>query len=159
LALSLLFLKPLLDSPLSDAGQKQVASVSEAIQTDDFLLKYAPELHVHSPLQRARLTHAGLFPDSPKIELECLKELSASEYLFSRTKSRLRRRILDFENWLSERDESTIVVVGHSQYFRYMLGTETVLENCSVVQCTFHPPLQGEERRWVVQDLLYSIQK
>jgi broad specificity phosphatase PhoE len=146
------------DSPLSAEGQKQIESVSESIQADDFLGKYAPELHVHSPLQRARVTHAGLFPDCPKVELECLREISASEYLFSPTKSRLRGRIGDFERWLSERDENKIVVVGHSQYFRYMLGTDTMLENCSIIQCTFHPHLQGEER-WIVDDLLYSVQK
>lgn len=147
-----------IDSPLSEEGNQQIAFVSELLRNDDFIGRYNPQLHVHSPLQRARDTHAGLFPESLRAELECLREITPTEYLFSPSRRALQRRIAEFESWLEERDETSIVAVGHSQYFRLMLDSDHVMENCSVLHCTFHPHLQGRER-WVVHDTLYSTKK
>ena len=127
-------------------------------RVDDFLSKYQPQLHIHSPLQRARDTHHGLFPDCSKTELECLRELTPTEYLFSPNRTALKRRIAEFETWVSQRDENNIVVVGHSKFFELMLGTDSIIGNCSVLHCTYYPHLTGKER-WVVHETLYSVPK
>ena len=142
-----------LDEPLSEEGSNQVETVARLLAADDFLSKHEPELHIHSPLQRARDTHIGLFPDATKTQLECLREMTPLEYLFS--KHALRRRIVEFETWLAERDESKVVVVGHSQYFRLMLGTQVLMDNCAVLHCTFHP---DREEKWEIHQILYSPQ-
>lgn len=88
------------------------------------------------------------------MELECLRELSPLEYLFS--KSGPRKRIAEFENWLNERSESTIVVVGHSQYFKMMTGADSILDNCSVLKCSYHSNREGTNK-WESHEILYSV--
>ena len=44
----------------------------------------------------------------------------------------MRIRINDFKQWLLQRPESNIVVVGHSAFFRDLLQTECKMENCEI---------------------------
>jgi len=41
-------------------------------------------------------------------------------------------RIAQFREWLASRPESVIVVVGHSNFFKYYLGMSEKLKNCEV---------------------------
>jgi len=97
-------------------------------------------LVVHSPLHRARDTCYGMLDlDGHEPEsLEALKELTPWES-FLRGRRQLNKRILEFEEWILDQETDSIVVVGHSEYFLYMLGLskENKFRNCDVWQATF----------------------
>jgi hypothetical protein len=48
-------------------------------------------------------------------------------------------RIEEFEEWLDSIQEERICVVGHSQYFKTMLGMSYKFKNCDVWQLTYVP--------------------
>jgi hypothetical protein len=48
-----------------------------------------------------------------------------------------RSRISQFEEWLQTQPEETVAVVGHSQYFKAMLGLDFKFGNCDVWQVQF----------------------
>jgi hypothetical protein len=73
--------------------------------------------------------------------LDDLEEATIYEHVFSRT---LLERIERFKKWLAQRDEETIVIVGHSQYFKKMLGLKTLMRNCDVWQCDFSSGFDGQ---------------
>jgi broad specificity phosphatase PhoE len=41
-------------------------------------------------------------------------------------------RVAKFREWLQDRPESAIVVVGHSNFFRHFLGASSKMSNCEV---------------------------
>jgi broad specificity phosphatase PhoE len=45
-------------------------------------------------------------------------------------------RVAKFREWLQERPESVIVVVGHSNFFRHFLGASSKMSNCEVKKIT-----------------------
>ena len=47
------------------------------------------------------------------------------------------RRIAEFEQWLGEQPEDVIAIVGHSQYFKSMLGLPAKFGNCDVWEVKF----------------------
>ena len=49
--------------------------------------------------------------------------------------SNIRTRVDPFLTWLLNREETHIVIVGHSEYFRYMLNAEFKMPNCEVQSC------------------------
>ena len=109
---------------------------------------------VHSPLLRARATCQGLFKEGELLnnnvqvlELEALREITPSDYAPIRY-SRAMQRIQDFESWVSQRPEEKIIVVGHSQYFRAMLGVDFKFSNCEVWKAKFDPNEPDAKRRW-----------
>ena len=110
------------------------------------------QLVVHSPLTRARETCRGLFiPHSSSDE----KAISIMEHpqLYERSvkehirPSVIKTRIERFVEWLLDREEETIAVVGHSSFFRAMSGIEA--DNCSVWRLTLN-----EEGKWSNAQLL-----
>ncbi len=44
----------------------------------------------------------------------------------------LNERTHNFTQWLLSRPETNIVVVGHSAFFRDLIGTECKMDNCEV---------------------------
>uniref|UniRef100_A0A7S3UWU4 Phosphoglycerate mutase n=1 Tax=Heterosigma akashiwo TaxID=2829 RepID=A0A7S3UWU4_HETAK len=66
-------------------------------------------------------------------ELDCLREITAWENSIE-GKSKFRQRVQALENWLSCCSENNIAVVGHSEYFMYMLGLpkSEKFKNCDV---------------------------
>jgi phosphohistidine phosphatase SixA len=103
-------------------------------------------LVAHSPLLRARQTSEGMLgcmaPDTKAspvervLELDLLAEKTPSEWTpmyFSQFKT----RIFDFEKWLGEQSDDKVAIVGHSQYFKAMLGLDFKFGNCDVWQVTF----------------------
>jgi len=126
------------DSALSQLGESQLVPANEFLKAHEWTPRPGgnrPELIVHSPHLRTRQTAAGLFKgcDSiPMIELNCLYERTAFEYLYI---SPLDSRIAQANAWLRERSEETIVMVGHGQYFRRWLGLEYTQPNVRVMEC------------------------
>lgn len=47
----------------------------------------------------------------------------------------MRHRIRQFKQWLLQRPEQNIVIVGHSAFFRDFLQTQVKMKNCEVKQC------------------------
>jgi hypothetical protein len=65
-----------------------------------------------------------------------LQEATKYEHVFA---SSLLERIRHFEQWLGSVEESTIVIVGHAQYFKKMMKHSSNIHNCDVwrTHCTF----------------------
>lgn len=125
-----------MDTPLSDVGQKQVCAQRAILNSTGFITTNNIELIVHSPLQRARDTCMGLFADSqgpdvltrPRVEEHPeLYEKSIREHL---RLSRMGPRVDAFVQWLLDRPEQRICVVGHSAFFRKMIGDR--IGNCEI---------------------------
>lgn len=70
------------------------------------------------------------------VELPCLMERTPMEWL---NPAALDIRIEEFEEWLDSIPEERIAVVGHSQYFKTMLGLNYKFKNCDVWQLTYVP--------------------
>jgi hypothetical protein len=81
------------------------------------------------------------------VELPTLMERTPLEWL---NPTLLANRIAEFEDWLAAQPESRIAIVGHSQYFKTMLGLTFKFQNCDVWELTFDP----NERRRGVQAVL-----
>lgn len=56
--------------------------------------------------------------------MEHISYISGSD-MSTRTKS--------FRRWLLEREEKSIVVVGHATFFKDMLGADSKMDNCEVM--------------------------
>lgn len=135
-----------IDSSVSEIGAKQIQQMGETLKDANFVQSSGIQLVVHSPLERARETSLGMLgcvaPDTKVdpvdrvIELELLKEKTPSEWTPMYWSS-FRERITEFERWLGEQPEETIALVGHSQYFKAMLGLDFKFGNCDVWQATF----------------------
>eukprot|EP00590_Aulacoseira_subarctica_P010815 CAMPEP_0172421992 /NCGR_PEP_ID=MMETSP1064-20121228/8195_1 /TAXON_ID=202472 /ORGANISM="Aulacoseira subarctica , Strain CCAP 1002/5" /LENGTH=412 /DNA_ID=CAMNT_0013162635 /DNA_START=183 /DNA_END=1421 /DNA_ORIENTATION=+ len=68
------------------------------------------------------------------VELPCLMERTPMEWL---NPAALDIRIEEFEEWLDSVPEERIAIVGHSQYFKTMLGLNYKFKNCDVWQLTY----------------------
>jgi broad specificity phosphatase PhoE len=129
--------------------------MGEKLRSDRFLEKKNIKLIVHSPLQRARKTcHGVLGFVAPEIEskdtdnsfelstagdkgrvvqLDALKERTPKEWLpFS--KESYEGRIKSVVQWLIRQEEDVVAVVGHSQFFKTMLGLDYKFGNCDVYE-------------------------
>lgn len=135
-ALSLLSLT--IDSAVSQQGKRQILDMHMILRDDKFWSRQSFDLIVCSPLIRARETCKGVLPtDSRETDfmiLDDLEEATPYEHVFGAT---LLTRIERFKVWLDSREEENILVVGHSQYFKKMLGSTTLMRNCDVWQCNF----------------------
>lgn len=121
--------------------------MGDMLSNENFLEKQQVQLIVHSPLVRARETcQSMLLSNIAKAddgeqkqrveELECLREATPYEQVVTLQHS-LRARILEFQQWLALQKEERIAVVGHSQYFRLMLGMGEKFQNCDVWAAKF----------------------
>jgi broad specificity phosphatase PhoE len=131
---------------LSTNGEEQIAEVRKMLLEEHETLRTLKQetvLLTCSPLLRARLTCEGLFKDivtSPEpLQLESLREIVPIDYVAPTRWANAKNRILDFERWIAQRNESNIVVVGHSHYFRHMLGVDFKFSNCEIWKVKFFP--------------------
>mmetsp|Transcript_8284 Transcript_8284/g.21075 ORF Transcript_8284/g.21075 Transcript_8284/m.21075 type:complete len:241 (-) Transcript_8284:1268-1990(-) len=142
--LSLLSEPSLIDTPLSDLGRRQVAALQKELAQASFLKANSVELLIHSPLQRARDTCAGVVAsaesakDLPLVVDDVIHEKYLREWLPGQITS-LDSRIALFGDLIASREENVIMVVGHSQFFRRMLGMPRKFQNCDVWQVDFYP--------------------
>lgn len=138
-------------------------------------------LVAHSPLVRAKQTAYGallgpsclaldaIAPEDikDKIDLEelpSLREVNPGEIVADslspwRKKKAVDYRIDEFENWLQTRPEQTIVVVGHSVYFKRMLNLPETFDNCDVWEAKYDPSLQTESATQTIPSTSESSSK
>jgi broad specificity phosphatase PhoE len=142
------------DCQLSDNGKAQIDEVKQMLLASRAEETREMQVVVHSPLLRAKHTCQGLFKPGELLsgnvqvmELESLREISTIDYAPIRY-SRALQRIQEFESWVSQRPEDKIIVVGHSHYFRAMLGVDFKFSNCEVWKATFDPQATDPTRRW-----------
>lgn len=136
------------DSAVSPVGTRQIANMGEQLRDSNFVVDRAVELVAHSPLLRARLTSEGLLgcmaPDLKADavqrveEVDTLREKYPSEWIPGNYES-FKTRIATFEAWLQQQPEERVCIVGHSQYFKAMLGLDFKFRNCDVWQVDFDP--------------------
>jgi len=125
-----------LDAELSQVGQQQIIARRQQIAAAALLEKYGVELIVHSPMKRAKETCMGLFEGLhltiPIEENENIFEKCPTEYLGCTS---IYKRIKSFTDWLLQRPEHSIVVVGHSAFFKLMLRSDK-MQNVEVRRAT-----------------------
>lgn len=140
------------DSEVSEKGKEQIDIMASKLKEDDFIIEQGIQLALHSPLSRARQTCDGMLGCCDEgggeeqrsagkptaIQLTCLAEKTPSEWIPGNL-GPLLGRIKEFETWLSSREEQVVAVVGHSQYFKAMLGLPFKFGNCEVWRLDFDP--------------------
>ena len=126
------------DSLVSPLGKRQILDMHMILRDEKFWERQKFDLIVCSPLIRAQETCEGLLPkDRDGIDVMTradLEEATPFEHVFS---GGLVTRIESFKHWLAHREEQRILIVGHSQYFKKMLGQTSLMRNCDVWQCDF----------------------
>jgi broad specificity phosphatase PhoE len=156
-ALELMDVSGQVDSPVSPRGKLQISDVRSQLRRGNFLESNGVELILHSPLQRAWETCMGLFPPESIAggqllsstsatagsackmeETDLLLEKTPTEWIFT---SSFHERIRQFAEFVEQRPESTVVAVGHSQFFRAMLGVNFKFSNCDVWHVELATPL------------------
>ena len=127
-----------IDAALSQLGKRQILDMHMILKGKGFWTQQNFDLIVCSPLIRAKETCEGLLPlerdGVNTMIIEDLQEATPYEHVFSAT---LLKRIIRFKHWLANREEKRILVVGHSQYFKKLLGQSSLMRNCDVWQCDF----------------------
>jgi broad specificity phosphatase PhoE len=78
------------------------------------------------------------------IQLDILSERTPLEWLPTHYAA-YANRITEFEIWLREQKEDVIAIVGHSQYFRSMLGLKSKFNNVDVWSLQFDPNDDGND--------------
>lgn len=136
-----------IDSNVSESGNQQITIMREKLNEDNFIVSANIKLVVHSPLIRARETSEGMLgcvtPDTRAdpvervVETALLSEMSPYEWT-PVYRNQFKRRVAEFEQWLSEQPEKNVAIVGHSEYFKSMLGLDFKFGNCDVWQLTFN---------------------
>ena len=179
-----LFRPSVLNAGLSEFGIKQVQQLHENLQKDSFLESISENgsktiAIVHSPLLRAKQTcYGALFgldrmddsePPTSKSSSSCyevdvlpsLQEVNPMEIiedavLLKREKT-VDHRIRDFETWLQDTCKAdTVVVVGHSVYFKRMLRLPGTFDNCDVWRLDYGGSDSGDlPRSWNNMKRLY----
>lgn len=136
-SLELLNLYSQVDSEVSEKGKEQIQDMAIQLQNADFLAQHEIERIIHSPLQRARQTALGIFPEDRRnsrievTETDMLIEKTPSEWIPGNYATFL-QRVAVWEDWLLQQPESRIAVVGHSQFFKAMLELDSKFANCDV---------------------------
>jgi Fructose-2,6-bisphosphatase len=149
-----------IDSDVSPRGKAQIDALGRQIEKDDFVKKMGIQLVAHSPLKRARQTSEGMLgcvTAKPNVSVEedcsangkkkypCVARVVELPILSERTPMEwlpinhdaFTQRIAQFEQWLGEQPEDVIAIVGHSQYFKSMLGLPKKFKNCDVWSLQF----------------------
>lgn len=154
-AVSLVNVPAQVDSEVSSVGKQQIEQLGIMLNEASFVDNI--EVVAHSPLKRARQTSEGMLgcsaegnqvlkqkePVQRVLELEFLAEKTLLEWVpgyFATFQARLDK----FERWLGEQDESSIAIVGHSQYFKAMLGLDFKFGNCDVWQIQYNTSGQSQ---------------
>merc|ERR1712157_213663 len=155
------------DSLVTEKGKDQIKQVGDKLRKDNFVSEKGIQLVAHSPLIRVRETSVGLLgcvtstkeeegckaPTVQRvIELPSLEERLPSEWLPGRS-DYFSKRIEMFEQWLCEQPEDIIAIVGHSQFFKKMLGLSYKFHNCDVYVVQFYP---NQDQHWGSLTKLYS---
>ena len=140
------------DSDVSTIGEEQIERVAVKLRQDEFLVTRNVTLVAHSPLKRARQTAEGMLGcAAPDIKAYPVKHVEESTLLIEKTPAEwlpynsqsLADRIAAFESWLGEQPHDDIAIVGHSQFFKAMLGLSFKFGNCEVWQISYDPSVNA----------------
>lgn len=137
-----------MDTPLSAAGEAMLREQRTALDAQNFLSTHRVELVLHSPLQRARNTAAGLFGGGsvPLVEDPSIYEKDLAEHAGLRS---LEQRTRSFSASLLARPEKRIVVVGHSAFFRALFADGDGFDKSSLLNVSvWSATLSADETRW-----------
>lgn len=142
-AMSWFYIPAQVDSAVSEKGKQQIAEMAELLKKEKFLERI--QLVAHSPLQRARDTSKGVLgceapdilvePVQRVVDLDILEELTLLEWTV--TRSSFIQRLAKLEEWLQAQPEESIVLVGHSQFFKALLNLGFKFRNCDVWRVNF----------------------
>ena len=122
-----------MDSDVSPEGLKMIEVQRRRLQEHGILEKYNVRLIIHSHLKRARKTCEGLFSPLPMQVHSGIFEKDIAETLGINS---IQTRVNAFvESVLAQPADATIVVLGHSAFFRCLLSTDVHMENCEVRLC------------------------
>jgi len=165
-SVELLNISAQIDSDVSPEGKIQIDALGIQIEKDNFVEKMGIQLVAHSPLKRARQTSDGMLncvtpstkpnvtlqedysakgrkgPSVQRVvELPVLSERTPLEWL-PVNHDAFTKRIAEFEAWLGGQPEDVIAIVGHSQYFKSMLGLPKKFKNVDVWSLQFDSTVQ-----------------
>jgi phosphohistidine phosphatase SixA len=134
---------------------QQIACIQSILAKDRFVESNGIQMVVHSPLTRACQTYEGMFGwwtgskknrKSPSIsrviKTALLQEKSQWEWT-PMCYNGFIERIAGFEEWLWDQEEGVVVLVGHSQFFKAMLGLDFLFGNCDVWKVNFDLSARG----------------
>lgn len=138
--LSYFCLPSMIDTELSDRGKHQVEQLRDRLYENDFLHKNRVDLILHSPLKRSIVTcFEGVVASNEDHsciirEEKLIHEKHWYEFIFSDIHNRIR----SFERFLSKREETTILIVGHSRFFQAMFPSFIKLvSHCDIYSVQF----------------------
>jgi len=138
-AAELLHVSNQVDSDVSPIGQLQIQTMAQQLAEINFMKHI--QLVLHSPLVRAQQTAQGLLgcrPDTVRVEeTSLLAEKTPTEWIPGQYYS-FANRIQEFEQYLCQQEETHLVIVGHSQFFKAMLNLDYKFGNCDVYQVEFN---------------------
>jgi ethanolaminephosphotransferase len=169
------------DSPVSSTvGAQQIACMRKILDKNHFVPTAGIQLVAHSPLIRACQTCEGMLgcvgtsssqsfaanaaanvttsPVSRVLKTGLLLEKSPLEWTPLCYNGFL-DRIGEFEAWLWDQEKEVVALVGHSQFFKAMLGLDFKFGNCDVWKVQFDlsalddPPKQNAKSansKWVL---------
>lgn len=113
------------------------------------------DLIAHSPLTRTQKTCYGVLNidgSTPVIALDCLREVTPRETII-RGRSPVENRIEALQEWIEAQEEAaTIALVGHSEYFKVMLGLTRRFKNCDVWSASY-----SQKQSWTNLQLEYRL--
>jgi broad specificity phosphatase PhoE len=151
------------DSAVSEKGKQQIEDMAGKLTKADFVKQV--ELVAHSPLHRARHTSRGLLECmAPNLKHESVKRVVETDLLREKYPSEwipgyyatFQTRIDQCEEWLLQQPEDNIVLVGHSQFFKAMLGLDYKFGNCDVWQAEL--TLDESSRKWINLKQLFTCE-
>lgn len=144
-----------IDSNVSEIGMAQIRDMKEKLEVENFLETSGVKLVVHSPLIRARETSEGMLglvatktkveSISRVVELAEIAEMTPKEWI-PMYRGQFKARVEYFEKWLADQPEDTIIVVGHSEYFKDMLNLDFKFGNCDVWKLNFDYSKVGQQK-------------
>ena len=154
-SLGLINIPKMVDSHLSEFGRQQITHMAEVLQRSDFVRQRQIQLVAHSPLVRARETCRGMLQcEAPDVKVDTVQRVLELDLLLEKTPiewipgnyGSLVRRLREFEDWLVAQPETVMAFVGHSQFFKALLGLDYKFGNCDVMEVQFFG--ESEDKKW-----------
>lgn len=145
-----------MNTDLSADGLRMVEFQRENLNESHFLEQNNVDIIVHSHLIRAQKTCNGLFATN-KGGLETSIPVEQSSTIFEKNIlehlhcSNFEVRVEAFKEWLTTCNASNVVVVGHSAFFRKLLGTGQPMANCEVRKC-----ILSSDGVFIKQELMFE---
>ena len=154
-SLGLVNIPKMFDSHLSEFGRQQITHMAEVLTKSDFVRQRQIQLVAHSPLIRARETCRGMLQcEAPDVKVDTVQRVLELDLLLEKTPvewipgnyGSLVRRLRELEDWVAAQPETVMALVGHSQFFKALLGLDYKFGNCDVMQVQFYG--DSQDKKW-----------